>query len=48
MAGFVLAKDSMSSNQPGEGDIRRALIEADFVDCMFFLLGQLFGKFEMN
>jgi type I restriction enzyme M protein len=29
MAGFVLANGSMSSNQSGEGDIRRALIEAD-------------------
>ena len=34
MAGFVLANGSMSSNQSGEGDIRRALIEADLVDCM--------------
>ena len=29
MVGFVLANGSMSSNQSGEGDIRRALIEAD-------------------
>lgn len=29
MAGFVLANGSMSSNQSGKGDIRRALIEAD-------------------
>ncbi len=29
MAGFVLANGSMSSNQSGEGDIRKALIEAD-------------------
>jgi hypothetical protein len=34
MASFVLANGSMSSNQSGEGDIRRALIEADLVDCM--------------
>jgi hypothetical protein len=34
MAGFVHANGSMSSNQSGEGDIRRALIEADLVDCM--------------
>jgi type I restriction enzyme M protein len=32
----------MSSNQSGEGDIRRALIEADLVDCMVALPGQLF------
>ncbi|MDH4445244.1 MAG: N-6 DNA methylase, partial [Akkermansiaceae bacterium] len=42
MAGFVLANGSMSSNQSGEGDIRRALIEADLVDCMVTLPGQLF------
>ncbi len=42
MAGFVLANGSMSSNQSGEGDIRRALIDADLVDCMVALPGQLF------
>jgi type I restriction enzyme M protein len=38
----VLANGSMSSNQSGEGEIRRALIEADLVDCMVALPGQLF------
>jgi len=42
MAGFVLANGSMASNQFGEGDIRRSLIEADLVDCMVALPGQLF------
>jgi type I restriction enzyme M protein len=42
MAGFVLANGRMSSNQSGEGDIRRALIEADLVSCMVALPGQLF------
>ena len=41
-AGFVLANGSMSSNQSGEGDIRKALIDADLVDCMVALPGQLF------
>ena len=41
-AGFVLANGSMSSTQSGEGEIRRALIEADLVDCMVALPGQLF------
>ena len=41
-AGFVLANGSMSSNQSGEGEIRRSLIEADLVDCMIALPGQLF------
>jgi type I restriction enzyme M protein len=42
MAGFVLANGSMSSNQSGEGEIRRAIIEADLIDCMVALPGQLF------
>jgi len=41
-AGFVLANGSMSSDQSGEGDIRKAIIEADLVDCMVALPGQLF------
>jgi type I restriction enzyme M protein len=42
VAGFVLANGSMSSNQSGEGKIRRQIIEADLVDCMVALPGQLF------
>ena len=41
-AGFVLANGSMSSNQSGEGEIRKSLIEAELVDCMVALPGQLF------
>jgi type I restriction enzyme M protein len=42
IAGYVLANGSMSSNQSGEGEIRKAMIEADLVDCMIALPGQLF------
>lgn len=42
IAGFVLANGSMSSNQSGEGEIRKSIIEADIVDCMIALPGQLF------
>jgi len=42
IAGFVLANGSMSSNQAGEGEIRKNIIEADLVDCMIALPGQLF------
>ena len=42
IAGFVLANGSMSSNQSGEGDIRKSLVEADLVDCMVAMPGQLF------
>jgi type I restriction enzyme M protein len=41
-AGVVLANGSMSSNASGEGDIRKAMVEADIVDCMVALPGQLF------
>jgi len=42
VAGFVLANGSMASNQSGEGEIRRKLVEADMVDCMVALPSQLF------
>ena len=41
-AGFVLANGSMSSNQSGEGDIRKALVDDNLVDCIVALPGQLF------
>ena len=41
-AGVVLANGSMSSGQNGEDAIRRAMVEADVVDCMVALPGQLF------
>ncbi|HMR10010.1 MAG TPA: N-6 DNA methylase, partial [Polyangiaceae bacterium] len=41
-AGVVLANGSMSSSQSGEGEIRKAMVEADVVDIMVALPGQLF------
>ena len=41
-AGFVLANGSMSTNTATEGEIRKSIIEADLVDCMVALPGQLF------
>ena len=41
-AGVVLANGSMSSNQSGEGEIRRRMIEADVVEVMVALPPQLF------
>ncbi|MDZ7319908.1 MAG: type I restriction-modification system subunit M [candidate division KSB1 bacterium] len=41
-AGVVLANGSMSSQQSGEGEIRRLMIEGDAIDCMVALPGQLF------
>lgn len=42
MAGFVMANGSLSSNTSGEGIIRKAIIEADLVDCIVSLPTQLF------
>ena len=42
VAGVVLANGSMSTATSGEGGIRYALVEADAVDCMIALPGQLF------
>jgi len=41
-AGIVLANGSMSSSQNSEGEIRAAMVEADVVECMVALPGQLF------
>ncbi len=46
-AGFVLANGSMSSNTAGEGEIRKALVVADLVDCMVALPGQLFSTTQI-
>lgn len=42
VAGVVLANGSLSSQQSGEGDIRRKMVEADLVECIVSLPGQLF------
>ena len=41
-AGIVLANGSMSSSQNSEGEIRAAMVEADAVEVMIALPGQLF------
>ncbi|WP_429054675.1 type I restriction-modification system subunit M [Aeromonas veronii] len=46
-AGIVLANGSMSSSQNSEGDIRRAMVEADVVECMVALPGQLFTNTQI-
>jgi len=42
LAGFVLAKGALTSKTSGEGDIRKALIEARLVDCIVNLPAKLF------
>ncbi|GAA0664631.1 class I SAM-dependent DNA methyltransferase [Streptomyces thermocarboxydovorans] len=46
-AGIVLANGSMSSQSSGEGEIRKALIEADLVACMVALPPQLFRTVQI-
>jgi type I restriction enzyme M protein len=46
-AGIVLANGSMSSQQSGEGDIRKAMVEADVVECMVALPPQLFSNTQI-
>ena len=44
---LLLANGSMSSNTNGEGDIRRALVEGDLVECIVALPGQLFTNTQI-
>lgn len=44
---LLLANGSMSSNTNNEGEIRKALIEADLVECMVALPGQLFTNTQI-
>ncbi len=41
-AGFVLANGAMTASTASEGEIRRAIVDADLIDCMVALPGQLF------
>lgn len=44
---LLLANGSMSSNTNNEGEIRKTLIEADLVECMVALPGQLFTNTQI-
>ncbi len=41
-AGFVLAKGSLTTKTGGEGEIRKALVEANLIDCIVNLPPKLF------
>ena len=41
-AGIVLAKGSLTSKTSGEGDIRKAMVEAGLIDCIVNLPAKLF------
>lgn len=42
----ALANGSMSSNLPGEGEIRKSLVEVDLVDCIVTLRSPFFYSFH--
>jgi type I restriction enzyme M protein len=44
---LLFANGSMSSNTNNEGEIRKALIEADLIECMVALPGQLFTNTQI-
>lgn len=44
---LLLANGSMSSNTNNEGEIRKTIIEADLVECMVALPGQLFTNTQI-
>lgn len=48
IAGFVLANGSMSGNTSNEGVIRKNIIDADLVDCMVAMPGQLFYSTQIH
>ena len=46
-AGIVLSNGSLTSQQSGEGDIRRKMVIADVVECMVVMPGQLFSNTQI-
>ncbi|HYH98211.1 class I SAM-dependent DNA methyltransferase [Hyalangium sp.] len=46
-AGFVMAAGELSNNQTGRLEVRTALVEADFVDCVVQLSTQLFANTQI-
>jgi len=42
IAGFVMANGALSSQTSNEGNIRKSIVEADLIDCIITLPGQLF------
>lgn len=47
-AGFVMAKGALTSKSLGEGDIRKALVEARLVDCIVNLPAKLFRNPQIS
>jgi type I restriction enzyme M protein len=48
LAGIVLANGSLTSNQSGEGDIRKKMVDTDIIDCILTLPVQLFYSTQIS
>lgn len=46
-AGFVMATGELSSGETARLEVRRALVEGDYVDCVVQLSGQLFANTQI-
>jgi type I restriction enzyme M protein len=46
-AGFVMATGELSNSEVSRLEVRKALVEADFVDCIVQLTGQLFANTQV-
>lgn len=46
-AGFVMATGELSNSETSRAAVRRALVEADYVDCIVQLTGQLFANTQI-
>jgi type I restriction enzyme M protein len=47
LAGFVMATGELSNSETARATVRRALVEADVVDCIVQLSGQLFANTQI-
>ncbi len=46
-AGFVMAGGELSTTNAGRFDLRKALVDGDFVDCIIQMSGQLFANTQI-
>jgi type I restriction enzyme M protein len=47
-AGFVMATGELSNSELARVEVRRALVEQDYVDCIVQLTGQLFANTQIS
>ncbi len=47
-AGFVMATGELSNGETARREVRQALVDADYVDCVVRLSGQLFANTQIS